>query len=315
MEVVRIQYPEEIKNKELFLALGTFDGVHRGHQRVINTTKELAREAGVCSGVFTFEPHPLSVLQPLRVPGRLTPPKVKEQRIAALGVDFLFVQEFHTRFASLSKEDFIDRYLLQEMKVLGVVIGPKFFFGRRGEGNSTTLKEAGKEHSFHVEVVEPLKVGKRNISSTIIREMVQKGQVEEIPLYLGHPFTIWGTVSSGDGRGRKLGYPTANIHCSREYVQPRQGVYAVRVGWKNSWYIGVANLGTQPTFGGSQTRLEVHIIDLEANLYSQEVQVEFIQRIRDEMVFHDSASLQKKIGEDIEESRQIVSRLLATEVE
>lgn len=297
--------PAEVRGA--VVALGNFDGVHRGHQTVIGKAQEIARSLGVPSAVLTFEPHPRSVFRPDDPPFRLSPFRVKARHIEALGVDALFVSHFDEGFLHKSAEAFIDQVLVAGLGVRHVVCGYDFLFGHRRGGTPALLAEVGARIGFGVTEVGPVADPDGGIySSTRVREALVAGRPREAAQLLGCPWEIEGRVQHGDKRGRTIGFPTANLELE-EYLRPAFGVYAVRAGVDHGsttvWHRGVANLGARPTVGGTVERLEVHLFDFSDDLYGRHLRVQLVDFLRPERKFASFDELKDQIGRDAAAAR------------
>lgn len=308
MNVIHLKYPYQINQLNQLtafsLAVGFFDGVHRGHQAVIGAAMDKARELNINSAVMTFDPHPSIVLG-----GRnekvfyITPLRQKLEIIESIGVDTVFVVQFTSDFAKLSPEDFI-QYFIRDLNVLHVTAGFDFSFGALGRGKMDMMKELSNGE-FGVTVVDKFSDGEEKISSTRIRKSLQDGDMETAHELLGRPFEVPGIVIHGDKRGRTIGFPTANIQAMDGCFIPATGVYAVRILVQNNWYDGVCNVGYKPTFKNpedKQLSIEVHILNFEKNIYGEEVTVGWYKRIRSEKKFDGIESLKAQIQHDKEEA-------------
>ncbi|HUB06478.1 MAG TPA: riboflavin biosynthesis protein RibF [Myxococcales bacterium] len=281
------------------LAIGNFDGVHLGHQALFRA----ARQHAALAAALTFEPHPGAVLNPSMAPRRLTTPEQKLQLLAAGGLDAVVVQPFDAAFAAIPAREFVDRLLLGELGVAAVVVSDDFSFGRKREGRVAQLDEWLSAGGARLVLVPKVEVDGLPVSSTRIRELVLEGRVDAAARLLGRPFDVEGTVVTGMGRGRGLGFPTANIAPLGEML-PANGVYAVRAYFPGGSLAGAANLGRKPTFGegGAQT-LEVHLIGYAGpSLVGAPMRVAFVARLRDEMRFPSLAALTEQIGKDVAEA-------------
>lgn len=297
--------PAEVRGA--VVALGNFDGVHRGHQTVIGKAQEIAGSLDVPSAVLTFEPHPRSVFRPDDPPFRLSPFRVKARHIEALGVDALFVSHFDEGFLHKSAEAFIDQVLVAGLGVRHVVCGYDFLFGHRRGGTPALLAEVGARIGFGVTEVGPVVDPDGGIySSTRVREALVAGRPREAAQLLGCPWEIEGRVQHGDKRGRTIGFPTANLELD-EYLRPAFGVYAVRAGVDHGsttvWHRGVANLGARPTVGGTVERLEVHLFDFAEDLYGRHLRVQLVDFLRPERKFASFDELKDQIARDAAAAR------------
>ena len=293
------------------VALGNFDGVHRGHQRVIATAQERARELDAPSAVMTFEPHPRSVFRPADPPFRLTPFRVKVRQLEALGLDLAFVLHFDDSFLHQSAEDFVAEVLVRELGIRHVVCGYDFLFGHKRKGNTALLRQLGPEYGFGVTEVGPVMDADGGIySSTRVREALVAGNPREAARLLGRPWEIEGRVEHGDKRGRTIGFPTANMELD-DYLRPAFGVYAVRAGLNQGaatvWHAGVANFGNRPTVDGTAARLETHLFDFDGDLYHQHLRVQLIDFLRPERKFASFDELKDQIVKDAETARAVLA--------
>jgi riboflavin kinase/FMN adenylyltransferase len=283
------------------VAIGNFDGVHRGHRALIETARTRAGELGAPLGVITFEPHPREVLAPEQAPPRLTPLRIKARFLAELGVDHLFVLAFDEHLMTKSPEQFVHDVLAGGLGVRHVVIGFDFRFGHKRAGDPRTLATLGAEYEFGVTRLEPVAWRDEVCSSSRIRAAVAAGEVALAFDLLGHPFTVDGRVVEGERRGRELGYPTANLRPGRRGLWPADGIYAVRATWDTDepvWNDAVASLGVRPTFGDGERLLEVHVFDREVDLYRRRLCCAFVERLRAEEAFATVAELKAQMDLD-----------------
>jgi riboflavin kinase/FMN adenylyltransferase len=254
--------------------------------------------------VITFEPHPLKVLAPEKFLPLLTPFRKKMKLIEKSGIESVLCIDFSLAFSEISPFEFIKNILVEKVKVKKVIIGYNYHFGKEQKGDAQTLKDAGRIFDFEVEVVEPYKVGQTAVSSSKIRNLIQRGEIEEASRLLGRDYPVIGKVVEGAKRGKTLGYPTANLEISDE-LYPKTGVYAVDVEWNGQRFYGVTNVGFNPTFVTGQGKkdgqfsLEVHILNFKQEIYGEEIQVNFKRKIRDEIRFESSSHLINQIQKDI----------------
>jgi riboflavin kinase/FMN adenylyltransferase len=293
------------------VTLGNFDGVHLGHQDIFKRVKEEASRTHGEGVVITFEPHPLKVLAPEKFLPLLTPFRKKMILIQESGIETVLCVEFSSAFSKMSPSEFIQSILVEKVKVKRVIIGYNYHFGKGQQGDVHTLKEAGKVFHFEVEVVEPLRIGQTIVSSSKIRDLIQRGEVEGASRLLGRDYPIIGKVVEGAKRGKTLGFPTANLEISDE-LYPQAGVYAVEVVWREQRLNGLADVGSNPTFlseqngNGKPVSLEVYILNFNQNIYGEEIQVNFKRRIRDEVRFESSSLLIEQIKRDIQWAQENV---------
>jgi riboflavin kinase/FMN adenylyltransferase len=287
------------------VALGNFDGVHKGHQALLARTAEHARALDAPLLVLTFEPHPRRFFVPDTGPFRLTMLPAKLRLLEQYGVQAALAQRFDTAFAALTADAFVDEVLLGGMGARHVVCGYDFTFGARRGGNVEMLREMGARRGFGVTVLDPVMREGEIYSSTSIREALRAGWPSEAAELLGHAWEIEGIVEEGDKRGRTIGFPTANVALG-EHLRPRFGVYAVRALIDGDWRAGVANLGRRPTIGKLQENFEVHLFDFDGDLYGKVLRVALVDFIRPEMKFSGLDQLKAQIAADAKAARTIL---------
>ncbi|MDP2331264.1 MAG: bifunctional riboflavin kinase/FAD synthetase [Reyranella sp.] len=288
------------------VALGNFDGVHRGHQALLADAGKHAKALGAPLVALTFEPHPRRFFVPDTGPFRLTLAPAKLRLLAQHGVQAVLAQRFDATFAALSADAFIEDVLLKGLGARHVVCGYDFTFGARRGGNVERLRAEGKARGFGVTVLEPVMREGEIYSSTRIREALRAGWASEAAELLGHSWEIEGTVELGDQRGRTIGFPTANVALG-EHLRPRFGVYAVRVFVDGTWRNAVANLGRRPTFGKLQENFEIHLFDFSDDLYGQTLRVALVDFIRPEMKFAGLDQLKAQIAADGQAAKAILA--------
>ncbi len=296
-------------SQKVCLAIGVFDGVHLGHQRVMGQARDDARAVGGTATVLTFDPHPLRVLQPDKAPLLLTSTEHKLALIDKLGMDACLLLAFDKPFSLTSPEQFIDTVARQTNQLQEVCVGTRFRFGHDRAGDVRLMEALAPQYDFAAREIKSVMLGEEMISSTAIRQHVLHGQLDRAAAMLGRMFSILGTVEPGDHRGRELGFPTANLNPHDE-VLPSDGVYAVRVIIGSERFGGVVNIGVRPTFASTQPLrvLEVHILDLARELCDQNVEVLFLSKLRDEQTFPSKEALKTQIAADVHVARQILSR-------
>lgn len=315
MEIIPLSYPLNLSSEGLYgerisIAMGHFDGVHRGHQNVVRHAVSHARKSNMLSAVLTFSPHPKEVLgQGAHYYRSLTPMPSKMKLFEELGVDLVFVMKFDHTFAALTPGQFVSEVLIP-LRVKHAVVGFDFTFGSRGSGNAEMLRELGST-DFTIDIVEPLFENGRKVSSTYIRESLEQGDLAMAHTLLGRPYEVIGTVVRGDGRGRTIGFPTANLELKGPYVSPRLGVYAITVWMDGKQYGGVLNHGMKPTFNKSEIVpvMEAHLFDFDRDIYGMEMTVHFQYFIRAEQKFGSVAELIAQIAADSERARQLLTEL------
>lgn len=290
------------------ITIGSFDGVHRGHQVVIKKTIALSRADALKAGVVTFDPLPQQFLYP-DFHYLLTTLAEKKALLAKLGIDFLYLIEFNKSIQSLAPADFIQRQILESLHPAKIVIGLDHRFGKNGAGDVTLLKKLAKEFNFELIVVEELQAEGESIKSTRIRERLLLGDVKTANRLLGRNYSIEGAVTKGLGIGKLIGFPTVNLTVKEiRKLIPADGVYAVLVWLKGRKYKGAMNIGHRPTFGGSERTIETTLISplITKNLYGQALRIEIIERLRPERKFPDAQTLAQQIKKDIEQTKAIL---------
>jgi riboflavin kinase/FMN adenylyltransferase len=291
-----------------WITIGSFDGVHIGHQAIIRQLINGAQSAGLPSVVVTFHPHPAVVLGKVKQASYLTSPNERAALLGEFGVDYVVTLPFDQQLAELSALDFM-RLLTDHLGVRHLCIGYDFALGRDREGNVERLKEIGAQLDFDVKVFDPVFNGEGNpVSSSLIRQRLAEGQLAKAVSLLGRHYRVEGKVVHGDGRGKQLGFPTANLEIWPERLLPPSGVYATKVWIDENCYPAIANLGFRPTFVNQQTFpiLEVHVMEWKRDLYGQTIQIDFIDRIRDEMRFSSVEALITQIKMDIQISKEVI---------
>ena len=290
----------------LFLAIGVFDGVHRGHQAVISTSARHARSAEGTSVVVTFDPHPAKVLRPRNAPHLLTATQHKIALIRALGVSHLLIIEFNREFAATSPEDFVQQLVTHSKPLREICVGHEWSFGKDRRGNLDLLKKLGARFDFNVVGIPPVMVHGAVVSSTAIRQAVEAGSLAKAAEMLGREYTILGTVTRGDQLGKKIGFPTANLSAHSEQFPPN-GVYLAEAWFEGVLYHGVVNLGYRPTVTGSKSQrlLEIHLLDFERDIYGEDLEVRFVRYLRPERKFDSVEALARQIDVDVRQAREL----------
>ena len=288
------------------LAIGNFDGVHRGHQVLLGQAVSIGRSLQRPAGCMAFEPHPREFFQPDHAHFRLTQPNEKLRLLRRMGLDLAVIVPFNKTFASLTATDFIERVLVAGLGVRHVVIGYDFFFGKNRSGNPETMRRAGQEMGFGVTVVEPVAEDGEVFSSSAIRLLLAQGDVKGAAHELGHWWRVTGKVVGGAKRGTFLGFPTANVPMPKG-TGLGHGIYAVRVHLDGARHEGAAYLGTRPTFDDGKPVLEVFLFEFEADIYGREIEVEFIEFIRPDRRFESAELLKTQMTKDCDKARQILA--------
>jgi riboflavin kinase / FMN adenylyltransferase len=289
------------------VAIGNFDGVHRGHKAVIAAALARARALGKPSAALTFEPHPRAFFNPDEPLFRLTPEAAKLRLLAATGLDGAIVLTFNAELAKLTAEDFVQRVLVDRFAISGAAIGFNFHFGANRAGSPDFLQAEGKRHGFAVDIVPPLLDGGRPLSSGPIRAALAAGRLDDAAEFLGYPWFVSGTVIHGDKRGRELGFPTANLRLDPACAL-RHGIYAVRTAIAGRRYDGVASFGRRPMFDTGAVLLEIFLFDFAGDLYGANIDVAFIAWLRDEAMFASAKDLMRQMTEDSRLAREALAR-------
>jgi len=288
------------------LTIGNYDGVHLGHQKILSMVGKKAEEINGTSMVMTFDPHPVKVIAPEKNVKLLTTPEEKARLIAKMGIDVLLFITFTKEFSQIAPDDFISEILVKKLNIKEVIVGANYSFGKSKKGDIDLLRKRGKEFGFHATAVQDVMLHGNIVSTSSIRSLLLKGAVQDVITYLGRAYSILGTVIKGKGRGKSiLNIPTANITSPVE-IAPKEGVYAVRVGYKGSIYDGAANIGKNPTFGNTDVSYEVHLFGFSGDLIGESLRIYFIDRIRNERTFPDVATLEKQIRDDMDIAGKIL---------
>lgn len=288
------------------VAIGNFDGVHQGHQALLRRMIQTARSSSATATALTFYPHPVEVLRPGTHLERLTTTVEKLSILEAMGVELVLVATFDANLAALSAEDFFREYLLTGLKASSIHVGFNFKFGKGRTGDTKVLEQLCAKSKMKLEVESPFEVGTEKVSSSRIRQLIGDGEVAQAGLLLGRPYLLAGQVSAGDGRGAKLGFPTANLRYPPDKVLPKNGVYITRAIWQRQAFRSVTNIGFRPTFGGAapeRPAVEAHLLDFQAKIYDEFMQLEFLERIRDEKKFDSVDALVAQIRSDVARAR------------
>ncbi|WP_163546983.1 bifunctional riboflavin kinase/FAD synthetase [Candidatus Frankia nodulisporulans] len=287
------------------VTIGFFDGVHRGHRRIIGEAVALAHDRGQPALALTFDPHPGEVLRPGSHPALLTTLRYKTELLAEIGVDALCVQPFTAGFSQVSASDFVHEILLRRLRASVVVVGENFSYGHRAAGRLSTLIADGAAAGFEVRGVPLVRAGERVLSSTEIRRLVAAGDVESAAAALGRPHRVEGEVVHGDARGRTIGYPTANMEATPWAAVPADGVYAGFACWGEHRQPAAISIGTNPTFAGRERRVEAFLLDFDGDLYGAYMAYEFTHRLRPTLRFDSVDELVTQMAADVETTRTV----------
>lgn len=301
MEELSCDYPFVV------VALGTFDGVHLGHQEILRRVVRRAREQRGTAAVFTFVRHPLEVVNPLKAPPLITPLPIKQDILRTLGIDLLIAVAFTPFLAETPPRDFVKTCLADRLRARSICVGYDFAFGRARAGSLEMLRTLGEEHRFDVDVVPPMRVGGQVVSSTHIRSLLFRGELLAAARYMGRPYAIRGTVERGAGRGKGLGYPTANLPATADLLVP-DGVYAGEAWFRKGLHRALVNVGTAPTFGGGARRVEVHLVEGAQDLYGEMLTLFLLGRLREERRFESPEVLRQQIESDMSRLDEEIAR-------
>lgn len=302
-------FDEILKDTNSFVTIGTFDGLHLGHKRIIEKLKEKAALTGGRSVVITFDPHPRTLFQSADPVKLLTSLDEKIELFGKTGIDVLWIIKFTREFASLTSEEFVKTHLVEKLGVKEIIIGHDHRFGKGRDGDEAKLKEIGAKYGFSVTPVEAVEVNGQTASSSKIRKALTEGELVLANAFLGRNYSLRGEVVIGEKRGRTLGFPTANVgNIAPGKLIPANGVYAVKVIIEGEEYNGVINIGRRPTFNTNDEIIpEVHILDFNSDVYGKKIEVVFVERLRGEIKFSSKEELIKQINEDKNKSLKILS--------
>ncbi|RJX24355.1 MAG: bifunctional riboflavin kinase/FAD synthetase [Dethiobacter sp.] len=309
MELIRGVENYRADNNRLVLALGNFDGLHIAHRKIIGRTRFKAEEMGLKSAVFLLDPHPVKVLYPHKKILLLSSLQERAEILENMGINYMFIETFTKAMAILSPFKFVQNYLVNVLQVAEIIVGFDYTFGRQGKGTTYNLLEWSEIFDFHVEIISPVMVDNEVVSSSLIRGLIINGEVKKAAMYLGACFKRKGKVVHGDGRGRALGFPTANLDIPEGLLLPKNGVYLSLVSWKGQNIFGLTNIGRKPTFGSNnKISVEIFLLNFHEDIYAEELTVKFLCRIRDEIVFKDASFLKKQIESDVRLARKLITK-------
>ncbi|WP_163468069.1 bifunctional riboflavin kinase/FAD synthetase [Fusobacterium sp. IOR10] len=305
MKVIKdiLKCDEKLNNS--YVALGTFDGIHRGHRKLIQGAVDKAKENNGISVVYTFLNHPLEVIFPDKKPKMINTTKEKLFILEELGVDYVVLQTFDNDFANITKEDFIDKILVEKLGAREIFIGFNYTFGQKGSGNTEFLKEYTHKMDIKINVIPPIECRGKILSSTVIRKLILDGKMAKANLFLGRPLLISGIVEHGKKLGRMLGFPTANLKIMNK-IYPPFGIYGgtVKIEGEDIIHTAVINIGENPTLKPGELSVEVHILDFQGDLYGKRIYVNLEKHLRDEKKFDSIEELVKGIGNDVKRWRK-----------
>ena len=295
-------------SRDLYLALGNFDGVHRGHQSLIRQAVEHKNAGHGISAAFIFEPHPAQLLTPDRMPRLLGTPIRKAQLLESIGLDLLIYNRFTRDIASLSPEQFVKHFLVEHLQVKEVFVGFNYSFGFKGQGTPETLIQLGEKYGFAVYVTDPVTIDSELVSSSAIRQALEEGRISQAARMLGYHPILDGIVVQGERRGRQLGFPTANVGIEKIFNIPAKGVYAARAEVNGQQYNAVVNIGSKPTFHEAYPiSVEAYLFDFDGDIYGPAISLSFVERIRDEKRFESLDALVAQIKQDAQTAQAILA--------
>lgn len=294
----------------VIVTVGTFDGVHRGHWRVLEEIGERASARDGRSVLVTFDPHPLRVVRPEAAPPLLTTPDEKKSVLACSRLDYVVFLAFTPELREFSPQRFVEEILLRSLGMSHLVIGYDHGFGRGRSGDVDTLRAIAADRGFQLDVVEAVHSGPAAVSSSSIRRALLEGRLADANRGLGRPYSLTGTVIRGEGRGRNLGFPTANLRVAgTDKLVPAQGIYACLVTVPAGRFMGALHIGERPTFPGASASVEVHLLDFDADLCGQRIHLDLIEYLRPVLVFESAAALAEQMREDVASTRKLLERL------
>ncbi|MDX3774362.1 bifunctional riboflavin kinase/FAD synthetase [Chromatiaceae bacterium AAb-1] len=306
MELIRGLHNIQPGHRGCVLTIGNFDGVHLGHQAVLQQVKDIAARLGLPSCVMLFEPQPLELFAKDAAPARLSRFREKYAMLSELGIDRVLCVRFTPEFAAQEPQHFIQQLLLQQLGVAHLIVGDDFCFGKNRAGNYALLAQAAVQHGFGLSNTTSLMLAEQRISSTLIRQALQDDQLTQAAAMLGRPFSLTGRVRHGRKLGRNLGFPTANVFLYRQKL-PVNGVYAIKAVTVQGEFYGVANIGHRPTVQGKRQQLEAHLFDFQGDLYGSQIEVSLHCKLRPEQRFDSLEALQQQIAADVQAAREYFS--------
>ena len=302
---IEYKLAENIPTRDTVLAVGTFDGVHQGHQSLFKLLKEEAESRNLLPNVVTFRNHPREILTPGMNLNYISSLEDRIKLIRGQQIDLITVLDFTRQLSCIKARDFC-RLLVRDLRMKGLVVGPDFALGHNREGDIKTLEGIGQEMGFSIKVIEPKLHGEQPIRSRLLRKIISEGGVETASKMLGRPFKLCGVVCKGAGRGASLGFPTANLAIESQLLVPGDGVYATWITVNGQKYKSATSIGTRPTFDSGQRSIESYIMDFECDIYDTTVSLEFIARIRDELYFEHHEDLIRQMRDDVEQATVIL---------
>lgn len=298
MKVIETLY-NDLEFPPTVITLGYFDGIHLGHQRLIDTTKKIAAKKNIKSAVFTFKTHPLSIISPEKAPKLLFSNNKKIKIVESLGIDYMIYPDFTFDIMNEKPEEFVKNILVDKFNARHIVVGFNYKFGYKGMGTPNILIELGKKYNFEVTIIQPVKINDQTVSSTFIRNLIENGEVELAKSYLSRPYSITGTVIPGKGLGKKISIPTANIGVEDTIVIPSYGVYYTKVSLHKHQFDAITNVGNNPTFSNHPVAIESYLFNFNKEIYGEKIEVLFLKKIRSEMKFNSIEELVSQMKKDM----------------
>jgi riboflavin kinase/FMN adenylyltransferase len=297
--------------KPAILTIGTFDGVHIGHQKIISDLVAKAKKENLCAVVLTFFPHPRMVLQKESQLKMIDTLKEKRQLLEILGVEILIIQPFTLEFSRMTAIEYTRDLLVNGLGISKLIIGYDHRFGRNREATVEDLKNFGLDYDFTVEEIPAQDIASIAVSSTKVRNAITAGEIKKANQYLGRPFSLSGTIVKGDKIGRKIGFPTANLYIEEKYkLKPQNGVYLVQCNWDSQKYFGMMNVGKRPTISGKETQIETYFFDFDGDLYGKKLNINLLEKIRDEQKYDSLESLGNQLSIDQKSCRELIPKYL-----
>ncbi|MGV8144941.1 MAG: bifunctional riboflavin kinase/FAD synthetase [Alkaliphilus sp.] len=281
------------------VALGNFDGIHIGHQELLNTLVDKCKTLKLESCVYTFDNHPLSIINNV-TPSQITNFDIKNKIFKSLNIDTIVYEKFDKRIMSLNPQEFIEEVLVSKLNAKIIVVGFDFRFGFQGEGDVNLLKQLSEKYNFTLHIIEPIKIDGEKVSSSNIKTYIIEGNMTQVQKFLGRHFSLKGAVIRGKSRGRQLGFPTANIAIAKKQILPKEGVYATYVHIEGSTYLGATSIGKNPTFSADCVSVETFILDYSGNLYDEKIGISFVKNLREQIKFEDVNHLKAQLNIDVE---------------
>ncbi len=306
MQIIENVFNISQKIQPTAIALGYFDGIHLGHQKLIESAMQIARQKKIKSLVFTFKTHPLSVLAPNHIPKLLFSNEKKIETFESIGIDYLIFPKFTHQIMKMSPENFVQEILVEKLNTQHVIVGFNYTFGYRGTGTPDILMKLGRKYGFEVTIIEPVQVDHVTISSSLIRKLLLDGDIKKVNKYLGRNYSISGKVIQGKGLGKKISIPTANIEIDNSLALPRSGVYHTKILYRGKIYVSLTNIGINPTFKNHPFTIETHILNFSKDIYNEEIEILFVDRIRPEIKFDSLEDMVAQIKKDIEDVNKLM---------